>query len=180
VSLKARLLILASLVGCVTFFLPFALNTSPLTAIQDGSVWQLGVPFLIPFAAMVAGALTMQQGILGPGMRRVFYGWSILTLVATLSMYLPTDTSSWPSAASEWIGFLMPVVVMFAGWLSFSSSRKAPGHDARGPMLALRIAYLPTACMCLYAFLDNNPNIGAFLALGTTLVYGYDVATAGR
>ncbi len=179
-SLKSRLLILASLLGCVTFFLPFAYDTSPLKAIQDGSFWQLGVPFLVPFAAMVAGALRIQNGNLSPGQQRLFYVWAVVTLLVTLSMYLPTSNSVWPSAASEWIGLAMPIVVMAAGWVVFSRSRKAPGHDTRGPMLALRIAYLPTVCMCLYSFLDDSPNIGAFLALATTIVYAYDVATGGR
>ena len=80
-SLKARLLILASLVGCVTFFLPFAYDTSPLKALQDGSLWQLAAPFLVPFAAMVAGALKIQNGALTSGQQRLFYAWSAVTLL---------------------------------------------------------------------------------------------------
>jgi len=175
--MKARLLIVASLLGVVTFFLPYASDTSPLQAIQDGGLWRLAVPFLIPFVAMVAGGLQIQHGNLTTGQRRAVFGWAIATLLVTFSGYIPTSGAGFPSSVGEWIGYLIPLAVAILGALFFVRHRRKDESAGRLPMLALRVAYLPNACMCIYAFLTNSPNIGVYLSIVTTLLYGFDLVT---
>ena len=169
------LLIIASLLGCVTFFLPFASGISPLAGLQDVGLWRLAVPFLIPFIAMIARGAQLQYGKLSQGATWIVYFWVIVTVLITLSIYAPIgDGLTWPSTGREWLPFAAPLVTLIVCGIMWRRSRG--GADAnRPPMLALRVAYLPNAVLCLFAFLPDTPNIGAWLALGTSVVYLADV-----
>lgn len=178
-SLMNRLLILASLIGIVAFFLPFAYDTSPFVAIHMADVWWLGVPFLVPFVAVGARTTEMFRGTLGPGPRRFVYGWSIATLLVTLSLYLPL-VRDWPSALGEWIVFLIPLAGVVAAALIWQRHRNKAELERWRPFLALRLAYLPNAVFCLAAFGNENAEAGAYLVLATTLIYAADVVRSGR
>ena len=179
-SPMTTVLMLASLVGCVTFFLPFASNTSPLMAIQENvldGLFRLAFPFLIPFVAMIVRATQMQRGPLGPTATKAVYGWVIVTLLVTLSLYAPIGSGGGmtsPNGLAEWLAMLVPIALMVYLAIVWRRNRNAPDPNRR-PMLALRIAYLPNALICLWAFLPGVPNIGAWLALGTSVVYFADV-----
>ncbi|MGH7583229.1 MAG: hypothetical protein ACREL5_08405, partial [Gemmatimonadales bacterium] len=59
------LLMLASLLGVVTFFLPFASHTSPLDIIS-GDLWRLAVPLLMPFFLVAFRMQQMSRGSMPP------------------------------------------------------------------------------------------------------------------
>ncbi len=178
-SLMNRLLMFASLVGIVAFFLPFAYDTSPFEAIHMADVWWLGVPFLVPFVAVGLRASEMRRGTAGPGLRRFVLGWSLATLLITLSLYV-NMVKEWPSALGEWIVFLIPGAGFLAAALIWRRHRHTATMGHWLPYLALRLAYLPNAVFCLVAFGNENAEVGAYLVLATTLVYAADVMRGGR
>ncbi len=177
-STMHRLLMIASLLGVVTFFLPFAWSTSGLMAIRDGLLWRLAVPFLVPFVAVAARMVQLQRGELSAGVRRAIYVWSVATICVTLSLYLPGENTSLPSGLSDWVAYLLPLAVVVLGTLVLLRARKSPESESRRQFLALRVAYLPNASVCLFSFIPGDANIGAYLALVTTVIYAADVVLA--
>lgn len=178
-SLMNRLLMFASLIGIVAFFLPFAYDTSPFQAIHSADVWWLGVPFLVPFVAVWLRTTEMHRGTVGQGLRRFVYGWSVATLLVTLSLYVAL-VRDWPSAPGEWILFFIPLAGLIAGGVIWRRDRDTAELERWRPFLALRLAYLPNAAFCLAAFGNRNAGVGAYLVLATTLIYAADVARSGR
>jgi len=178
-SLMTRLLMLSGLLGIVTFFLPFAADISAFRAIQSGDLWRLAVPFLVPFVAVVARMVQMNRGSLSEGARRLVYLWATATILVTLSLYVPPVNAMDPSSPFEWISYVIPLVVLIAGAVVFLRSRRVAALEPTRPFLALHLAYLPNAYICLSSFLLGG-NIGAYLALVTTVIYAADVVSSAR
>lgn len=179
-SLMLRLLMLASLLGIPTFFLPFAYDTSPFRALHDGDLWRVAVPFLVPFVAVIARLMQQQRGVLSESARRLIYGWATVTILLTLSLYLTPDGPLGSSNTRELIAGLAPLGVLTAGAAVFARTRRVAELDPTRPFLALRLAYLPNACLCLVSFFPADANVGAYLTLVTTGIYAADVVASAR
>ena len=180
-SLMARLLIVASLLGVVTFFIPAAYHTSPFQAIRDGDVWRLAVPFLVPFALVIFRSTLMSGRAFTPMLRRAAYSWAIATLLVTATIYFPVSQSfGAASSTSEWLILFIPIAVFLIEAVIWLRTRRDATRTAMRPFLALRMAYLPNACCCLYGFLDDHPNVGIWMIAFTTIIYAIDVARGGE
>lgn len=164
-------LMLASLLGVATFFLPFAVDTSPLQAIQQAGLWRVAVPFLVPFIAVIARMIATNRGSLSPGAKRAVYVWAAATALITLSFFVPIGDWSAPANTSDWIGYVGTLVVYAAGARLWLRSRHVAEMAETRPFLALRLAYLPNAGLLLYSFLGDGAQVGAYLTLVTTVIY---------
>ena len=79
------MLMLASLLGVVTFFVPFAHDVSPLMGIHDADLWRLAVPFAMPVFATMAFLRWSMAGRLAAWERTTLYTVAAGTGLITLS-----------------------------------------------------------------------------------------------
>jgi len=165
-----------ALAGVPAIWLPFAYGTSPASALFEGGffkLWPLAWPFLlaVPIAAALFRWVASQR--LSSVER-----WSGRLLAAasycvTCWFYVRTILdNNWPSAASEWFGFSVLIVILTGGAaLAVRALRSGRAPDGLDAVVMMEVAYLANAVWCLLSFSDEL-EIGACAVLLTSVVYG--------
>jgi hypothetical protein len=179
-----RALTAAGLAGVAALFLPFAAGVSPRAAAFDPDLWRLAEPFfLAPF--ITAAALRWgRSGALTRGERILAYVVSAACAVATLSWYVGWNGP--PTGLRDWLTFVLPIVVLIVGGAVLRRMLREAGPAREyAPALALQVAYLSNAILCLAGFYGEEPfpngwDVGAWIVLGTCLVYLCQIALARR
>ena len=76
---------------------------------------------------------------------------------------------------------VLPVAMLVFGGVVVHRSRRVEAFDPIRPLLALRVAYLPNALLCIYSFIGDRSDVDIrlYLALVTTAVYLLSVCRIG-
>ena len=161
-SIVHVLLTVVGMTGIAGLFLPFTFGTSPLEAASTKEFWQLAVPFFLAVLATAASIRWVISGSFSGGERAIAYVISGSVAGLTLSMSFPFYGR--PRNIQEWLTMLSPYPILALGlYFLIRNSRMASSREFN-PVLAIQVAYLANAVMCLIGFYgDWDP--GAYCAL---------------
>ncbi len=175
-----RITALIGLVGLTSLFLPFAEDESPLTVLGDRSlfvsVWRITLPFFLAlpvsaysFRLAIAGAMTRCESALA---------FAVSMSVACLTLSLCFDLRGL-TGFRDWLSIAVIPVLLLAGLFIMVKNWRGGVIHGMNALVSLQISYLINCVVCLIAFFGEwQP--GAYCALLTTFVYGYQIIGVSR
>lgn len=167
-SIVHLLLTVVGITGTVGLFLPFTFSTSPVDAVSDKELWRLALPF---FLAVLASAATIRWVISGSFSgreRAIAYVVSASMVGVTLSLWFPFKDG--PATIQDWLAFVSPEPILAVGvYFLIRNSRMGPSRKFN-PVMAIQIAYLANAVLCLIAFFGDW-ELGAYCVLVAALAF---------
>lgn len=171
------LLTLVGMIGIAGLFLPFTEGVSPVAAALDGAFWKLALPF---FLAILASAASIRWVISGS-----FSGleWAIAYVVSasmvgvTLSVSFPFESR--PANIQEWVATLSPYAIVALGLYFLIRNSRIGSSREFNPVLAIQIAYLANAALCLMGFFGDW-QLGAYCALVAVLAFALQIVLVSR
>ncbi|HQR17382.1 MAG TPA: hypothetical protein PK948_03370 [Gemmatimonadales bacterium] len=177
-------LTVAGLAGVAAVFLPFAAGVSPLQAVVDSDLWRYAAPFFLAPLIAVATRHWALFGTLGRRESMLAYIVSGASILGTLSMYAKWEYP--PDGLQMQLAVALPIAVLIIGGIGLRQMRKGAGSPKEyAPALALQVAYLSNAALCLAGFygeslFSNGWGVGAWVVIWTCLVYLGQIALARR
>lgn len=165
----------AGLAGVAALFLPFAGGVSPMAAAVDSDFFRYALPF---FLAPFVSAATCRWAMSGGFARReamLAYVLSGASILGTLSLYAGWEYP--PDGLQNQLALALPIAVLIVGGIVWRRMRRAAGPTREyAPALALQLAYLSNAALCLVGFygedlFSNGWGVGAWVVLWTCLAY---------
>ena len=182
-SISLLLLIVGGTTGIATLFLPFIFDTSPvgmvfeLFLISDAINWAwslyalLAFPLFLPVLVFSASVRLMISGLFSRSERAVAYVASSMMAFSTLSfIILLFIVSGWPSFVQEWLASTIPVLTLLLGVFVVIKNLMNRGSMEVSAVMAMQVAYLSNALLCLILFLGGW-QIGAYFVIVTSIVY---------
>lgn len=171
----------AGTTGIVGLFLPFSYDTSPILALLNAYVWQLGFPFFLSIFIIAATIRWIITGALLKVEKVIAYFVSVVAIVVTLSFIF--NGEMWPSNFQEWLSVLISIAVLLSGaFLVYRNSKKRT-TKVSNPLIAMQTAYLTNCMFCLVSFWPNGHEffsgglqIGAYFCLAASIVYIVQIA----
>jgi hypothetical protein len=173
-SIVHLLLTVVGMTGIAGLFLPFTFGTSPAEAASTKELWRLAVPFFLAVLASAASIRWVVSGSFSGSERAIAYVISASMVCVTLSLWFSKDG---PANIQEWLAFVSPVPILALGaYLLIRNSRMGPSRKFN-PVMAIQVAYLTNAVLCLIAFFGNW-ELGAYCVLVAALAFVLQIVLA--
>ncbi len=174
-SIVHLLLTVVGMTGIAGLFLPFTFGTSPLEAASTKELWRLAVPFFLAVLASAASIRWVTSGSFSGSERAIAYVVSASMVGVTLSLWFPLKDG--PANIQEWLAFVSPVPILALGiYFLIRNSRIGPSREFN-PVMAIQIAYIANALLCLIAFFGNWER-GAYYVLVAALAFVLQIVVA--
>jgi hypothetical protein len=172
-SIVHLLLTAVGMIGIVGLFLPFTYGTSPVDAVSDKELWRLALPFFLAVLASTASIRWVVSGSFSGRERAIAYVVSASMAGVTLSLWFPDR----PVTVQDRLAFVSPVPILALGvYFLIRNSRMKPSREFN-PVMAIQIAYLANAVLCLIAFFGGW-ELGAYFALVASLAIVLQIVVA--
>jgi len=172
-SIVHLLLTIVGMTGIVGLFLPFTFGTSPVDAVSDKELWRLALPFFLAVLASAASIRWVISGSFSGAERAIAYVVSASMAGVTLSLWFPDR----PVTMQDRLAFVSPVPILALGfYFLIRNSRMEPSREFN-PVMAIQIAYLANAVLCLIAFFGGW-ELGAYCALVAALAFVLQIVLA--
>lgn len=154
--------VIASLPAAISFFLPFAWNTSPLDVLSDWNGWEnegnlelVALPFAMGFAIVAWKARLLFPSSPRRWERRIAHAVAALVSFATFALIIRCAFEDIIGNLEEWMQMLSAPTLLAAGvagivWLSL---RRQPVPAAT---LALQTVYAANGVMCMLIFKSRD------------------------
>jgi hypothetical protein len=168
-------LTLLGMVGTIALVLPFTSGNSPLHAASDKDLWRLALPFFLSILASAASLRWILSGSLSLPERAIAYLASAAAAVMTLSVYL--RLGGLPTSAKEWVSWILPLATMFVGLCLLIRNSLTGRSREFIPVMALQVAYIANAVMCLILFAQGW-QLGAYCVLLTAVTFALQIILA--
>jgi hypothetical protein len=169
---QLTLTLLGATAGIAALFLPFTSNYSPLdAALEDAPLWMVAIPFFLSVFVAAGSMRWLFRGALTPVDRAI--AWCASVAVAGVTLYFIVALLVMEGAPTDlqgWLLIVMVLTVLAIGAWAVSRSSKNASSSAYSPVMALQVAYLGNAVMCLRMFFGEW-QIGAWCALVAALAY---------
>jgi hypothetical protein len=174
-SVVHLLLTVVGIIGIVGLFLPFTFGTSPMNAVSDKELWRLALPFFLAVLASAASIRWVISGSFSGRERAIAYVVSASMAGVTLSLWFPFRDG--PANIREWLAFVSPEPILALGvYFLIRNSRMGSSRNFN-PVMAIQIAYLANAVLCLIAFFGDW-QLGAYCVLVAALAFVLQIALA--
>ena len=174
-SIVHLLLTVAGITGIVALFLPFTWGKSPVDAVSDKELWRLALPFFLAVLASAASIRWVISGSFSRLERTIAYVVSASMVGVTLSRWFPWEDR--PATILEWLGAVSPELILaLGGYFLIRNSRMGPSRNFN-PVMAIQIAYLANAVLCLIAFFGDW-ELGAYCVLVAVLAFVLQIILA--
>jgi hypothetical protein len=174
-SISLLLLTVSGTAGIAALFLPFTWGVSPASAVFAMAYWQLAIPFFLSVLVSAASVRWMISGLPSRPERAIAYVASSMMAFSTLSLYL--DIDAWPSGMQEWLSMTIPLLTLLLGVYVVIKNLRNKGPKEVSAVMAMQIAYLSNALLCLIGFFGEW-QIGAYFVLVTSIVYLLQIVLA--
>lgn len=173
-SIVHLLLTVVGMTGIAGLFLPFTFRTSPVEA-STTELWRLAVPFFLAVLASAASIRWVVSGSFSGSERAIAYVVSASMVCVTLSLWFPFKDG--PATIQEWLALVSPVPILGLGaYLLIRNPRMGPSRKFN-PVMAIQIAYLTNAVLCLIAFFGDW-ELGAYCVLVAALAFLLQIVLA--
>ena len=167
------LLTAVGMTGIVGLFLPFTYGASPVDAVSDKQLWRLALPFFLAVLASAASIRWVISGSFSGRERAIAYLVSASMAGVTLSLWFGDG----PATMQEWLAFVSPGPILALGvYFLIRNSRMEPSREFN-PVMAIQIAYLANAVLCLIAFFGGWER-GAYCVLVAALAFVLQIVLA--
>lgn len=154
--------------GSAGLFLPFVYDVSPATALSQGDLRLMALPF---FLAPLALAESLRWIISGSSSRlERAMAYLLSTAMAGSTLLLCAVPENWPSGVQDWLSFGAPLATLFLGICFLIRNSKISTSREFNPVLAMHTAYLANALLCLIGFFGDW-QVGAYFVLITASVF---------
>ncbi len=191
--LAQAVLTVLGLSGVVLVFLPFAYDTVPATFFLDSLppplppvreylfvspllFWWVTPFVLLPFAISAGYLRWLLTGRLSRAEAGVGYA---LALIAACSLVL-VELVDWLGSHDDWLPVVYFVIAFGAGARFVIQNLRTATPPAPNALVAMQVVYLPVALALISLGLDNDPQIGLYLAIVTVLVYSAQIVMAAK
>jgi hypothetical protein len=167
-SIVHLLLTVVGMTGIAGLFLPFTFGTSPVDAASNKELWRLALPFFLAILASAASIRWVISGSFSGRERAIAYVVSASMVGVTLSLWFPFEGG--PATLQEWLAIVSPEPILALGvYFLIRNSRMTPSRKFN-PVMAIQIAYLAHAVLCLIAFFGDW-ELGAYCVLVAALAF---------
>jgi hypothetical protein len=161
--------------GIAGLFLPFTFSTSPVDAISDKELWRFALPFFLAVVASAASIRWISSGSFSGSERAIAYVVSASMVGVTLSLWFPLKDG--PATIQEWLAFVSPEPILALGVYFLIRNSRMGASRKFNPVMAIQIAYLANAVLCLIAFFGDW-ELGAYCVLVAALAFVLQIILA--
>jgi len=162
------LLTLLGMSGIAGLFLPFTSDVSPVEAAPVSELWRVAVPFFLAVLASAASIRWIISGSLSKAERAIAYVASAAMAGVTVSMWFTLDRES--RTIREWLSIVSPGPILALGIYFLIRNSKMGSSRNFNPVMAIQVAYLANAVLCLIAFL-REWQVGAYCVLAAAVAF---------
>lgn len=178
--------------GIVAIFAPFYHETSPCSALVDGTIeWPLAVAFLLAAPIFIADVIWLVSGRLTRCVRTTLYGGAAVSAAMTLLWWNFMYRPIWQASVGNWVYLArtgLPIVALGFG-LALTAFHLVRGGD-RGlnSIMAAQCAYIANALLALHdawqGFMEGpgyaNWGAGAYFTIVACICYAAQISRAFR
>ncbi len=180
-SIGPLLLTVSGTAGIAALFLPFTWDISPTEAVVLRELFLLAIPSFLSVLVSAAYVRWMISGLLSRTERAIAYVASSMMAFSTL-YFIISDwlmSKGWPDPfdVRGWLIVVIPVLTLLSGVYFVIKKLRNKGSKEVSAIMAMQIAYLSNALLCLILFFGDW-EIGAYFVVVTSIVYQLQIVLA--
>ena len=180
-SIGPLLLTVSGTAGIAALFLPFTWDISPTEAVVLRELFLLAIPSFLSVLVSAAYVRWMISGLLSRPERAIAYVASSMMAFSTLYYIISGMLRGFdwlkPFDVRDWLIVVIPVLTLLSGVYFVIKKLRNKGPKEVSAIMAMQIAYLSNALLCLIGFFGVW-EIGAYFVVVTSIVYLLQIVLA--